>query len=70
MLGAWPCGTIAMLGALYGAESKTQVYGQLHTLIARDNEATSQLGKAMNEDLTLHNIIIESALMFCRGHML
>ena len=44
-MGAWPCGTIAMLGELFGAESKTQVYGQLHTLIARNVEATSQLGK-------------------------
>ncbi len=28
-MGAWPCGTIVMLGKLYGSESMSQVYGQI-----------------------------------------
>ena len=40
-------GLVVTIGEVFGAESKTQVYvyGQLHTLIARNVEATSQLGK-------------------------
>lgn len=44
VLGAWLCGMISMVGELYGAESKTQVYGQLHTLLSRNSEAMKQLG--------------------------
>ena len=28
-MGAWPCGTIVMLGKLYGSESMSQVYWQI-----------------------------------------
>ena len=44
LLGAWPCGTINMVGELHGAESKTQVYGQLHNFLSRNKEATQHLG--------------------------
>lgn len=39
-MGAWPCGKIVMLGELYGSESLSQVYGQIHTLL---QEHTQQL---------------------------
>lgn len=35
MLGAWPCGTIVLLGELFGAESNSQVYALLHTFFLR-----------------------------------
>ena len=44
LLGAWPCGTIVMIGELFGAESKSQVFGQLHSFLADNKEATSELG--------------------------
>ena len=41
--GAWPCGTVVMLAELYGAESKAQVYGALHTFLQENEDATSGL---------------------------
>ncbi len=35
---AWPSGTIAMINELYGAESKSQVYGAVHTFIYENSE--------------------------------
>jgi len=43
--GAWPCGTITMLGELFGAESKTQIYGLLHTFLQENERETNGLGK-------------------------
>ena len=28
-MGTWPCGTVVMVGELFGAESKAQVYGNI-----------------------------------------
>ena len=42
--GAWPCGTITMLGELFGAESKTQIYGFVHTFLQENERETSSLG--------------------------
>ena len=33
LVGVWPCGIITMLGELFGAESKGQVYGYLHIIL-------------------------------------
>ena len=44
-MGAWPCGTIVMVGELYGAESKSQVYGTIHIFLQDNQEATKELGK-------------------------
>lgn len=43
LLGAWPCGTILMLGELFGAESKSQVYGFLHTFLKENAQSTADL---------------------------
>ena len=43
--GAWPCGTVVMLAELYGAESKAQVYGALHTFLQENEDATTGLRK-------------------------
>ena len=45
VVGAWPCGTIVMLGEVFGAESKAQVYGTIHALHQNKN-ATQGLGKS------------------------
>ena len=42
VVGAWPCGTIVMLGELFGAESKAQVYGTIH----ENKDATQGLSKS------------------------
>ena len=39
LAGVWPCGTITMLDELFGAESKGQVYGHLHSYLF-DNESS------------------------------
>ena len=43
--GAWSCGIVVLLGELFGCESKSQVYGMLHTFIQENEESTSQLHK-------------------------
>ena len=45
VVGAWPCGTVVMIGELFGAESKPQVYGNIHTLLQENEANTSALGK-------------------------
>ena len=45
LAGAWPCGTIALVAELFGSESKSQVYGSLHTFIQENHESTSDLCK-------------------------
>ena len=47
MAGAWPCGTITILGELFGAESKSQVYGMLHAYLHVNRESTSNLRKVL-----------------------
>ena len=37
--GVWPCSTITILGKLFGAESKGQVYGHLHAYLY-DNKSS------------------------------
>jgi hypothetical protein len=46
LAGAWPCGTIALVAELFGSESKSQVYGSLHTFVQENKEATSDLCKS------------------------
>jgi len=33
LVGAWPCGTVTVIGELCGAESKPQVYRIIHTFL-------------------------------------
>ena len=44
-MGAWPCGKILMLGELFGSESMSQVYGQIHTLIQENADALDSVRK-------------------------
>ena len=46
VVGAWPCGTIVMLGELFGAESKAQVYGTIHAFLHENKNATQGLSKS------------------------
>ena len=46
MVGAWPCGMVVMIGELFGAESKSQVHGIIHTF-HENKEATSHSCKFM-----------------------
>lgn len=47
-MGAWPCGTIVMLGELYGSESMSQVYGQIHSLLQENSQHLDSLGGLLN----------------------
>ena len=43
LAGVRPCGIIALIGELFGAESKGQVYGLLHSYLTANECATSSL---------------------------
>jgi len=43
IVGMWPCGTVVM----FGAESKAQVYGNVHTFLQRNEESTRDLGMSI-----------------------
>ena len=45
LVGAWPCGTVTVIGELYGAESKPQVYGIVHTFLNKTTDSTKTLSK-------------------------
>ena len=45
MVGAWPCGTVVMIGELFGAESKSQVYGIIDTFSMRIKQQCSYFGR-------------------------
>ena len=45
LMGAWPCGKIVMLGELFGSESMSQVYGQVHTLLQETPQQFRNLRK-------------------------
>ena len=47
MAGVWPCGTITILGELFGAESKAQVYGHLHAYLFDNESLTAILSKIL-----------------------
>lgn len=50
LVGAWPCGTINMVAELYGAESKPQVYGALHTFLQENKEEMANLRYILYDD--------------------
>ena len=62
-MGAWPCGTVVMVGELYGAESKSQVYGTIHTFLQENQQATNELGKILNTCVN-YKIVIFSPMQY------
>ena len=45
LAGVHPCGTITLLGEVFGAESKGQVYGHLHSYFFDNFKSTSNISK-------------------------
>ena len=45
LAGVWPCGVITLIGELFIAEAKTQVYGFLHSIIDNNRAELSNLGR-------------------------
>ena len=45
LAGIWPCGTIAFITELFGAESISQVYATLYTFLYQNTESLGDLGK-------------------------
>ena len=43
-MGTWPRGTVVMVCELFGAESKAQVYGNIHTFLQENSNVMTQLG--------------------------
>ncbi len=46
-----------MVGELFGAESKAQVYGNVHTFLQKNEESTSNLGVSIFEYIGLYTRI-------------
>jgi len=55
---AWPCGTIVMMGELFGSESKSQVYGHTHTFLQRNHERTPNLRELLLELSFSSNVVL------------
>ena len=45
LAGMWPCGIVTLVDELYRAESKTQVYGSVHSLMHANPSHTSDISK-------------------------
>lgn len=43
----WPCGIVTLLDELYGAESITQVYGSIHSLLHSNPSHTTDIGECV-----------------------
>ena len=63
LAGAWPCGTIALIAELFGSESKSQVYGSLHTFVQENHEATSDLCKCIQ--YSTYDLLLGVIYTFC-----
>jgi len=56
LAGIWPCGTITMIGELFGSESLSQVYAFLHTFMCENQSNLLDLGKLVPAcNVTLHS---------------
>lgn len=56
LAGMRPCGIIILLGELFTAESKTQVYGFLHNFFLRHPKVVEDLGNAQPFFAVLHDL--------------
>lgn len=45
LAGIWPCGIVTLLSELFIAESKSQVYGALHSLFMDAPSAAAKISK-------------------------
>ena len=45
LAGIWPCGTITLLGELFGSEAKSQVYAMLHTFLYENKDTVTDISK-------------------------
>ena len=45
LAGVWPCGRVAIVSELFGAESVSQVYAALHTFIYQNADSLGDLGE-------------------------
>ena len=58
LAGIWPCGIITLISELFISESKTQVYGYLHSYLQDDPRTAERLSKLDTFlYLFLHNIV-------------
>ena len=60
LAGMRPCGTIVFLGELFGSESMSQVYGNIHTFLNENVQA--------RENLSEFSLCMHLAIVFC-SHM-
>jgi hypothetical protein len=56
---AWPCGIIVYIGELHKAESKGQVYGQLHQFLNDNPAVASDLGMSFMHDICISQMFTE-----------
>lgn len=64
LAGIWPCGTVTLAEELYLAESKSQVYGIVHSFLHNNLQATSRISELvtlvrMSNCISLHYLLIK-----------
>ena len=48
LAGIWPCGSITLLGELFGSEAKSQVYAMLHTFLNENKDTVTDISKIVD----------------------
>ena len=51
LAGIWPCGIITLLNELYISESKSQVYGAIHSFFQSNEDSMTDLSKILSNDI-------------------
>ena len=59
LAGTRPCGTIVLIGELFGSESVSQAYGNVHTFLQENTNARDHLSK---DSIFLNNNHLKNTL--------
>lgn len=58
LAGIWPCGIVTLLSELFIAESKSQVYGALHSFFLNAPNAAARISKSYTYNNEEHHFLI------------
>ena len=64
LAGIHPCGVITLVGELFGAESKGQVYGLLHTYLSENESHTKSLRENINRCICVY-VYGSKTIIYC-----
>jgi hypothetical protein len=62
LAGIWPCGVITLLNELYISESKSQVYGAIHSFFQSNEDTLTDISKivAIYNGMHYHVVITDN----------